>query len=98
MTANNRAAAASTLDASPCRATLDAASAGLKLTLARVKTVGLGRGQETCSAYSMHFFETVKARQTAALCKTGPERERDLGQLDSEIDALNAVIARSCGG
>jgi len=38
----------------------------------------------------------VKARAVTALCKSGPERERDLGRLGADVENINNAIAASC--
>ena len=53
-------------------------------------------GDATCPATRLYFLEVVKARAMTALCKTGPERERELGRLDADVDAINTTIAARC--
>jgi len=31
-----------------------------------------------------------------ALCKSGPERERELGRLDADVEHINGAIAARC--
>jgi len=38
----------------------------------------------------------VKARAVTALCKSGPERDRDLGRLDADVAHINDAIAARC--
>ena len=64
---------------------------------ARVKRLGIERGSETCAATRLYFLEVVKTRAVTALCKNGPELERELGQLDAEVETINNAIAASCG-
>jgi hypothetical protein len=52
---------------------------------------------KSCKAYSNHFLEAVKARQTASICENSVARQRALDLLDSEIDAFNNLIASQCG-
>ena len=54
------------------------------------------RGTETCAATRLYFLEVVKARAVTALCKSGPERERDLGRLDADVENINNTIAARC--
>jgi hypothetical protein len=42
------------------------------------------------------ILELVKARAVTALCKNGPERERDLGRFDADVAQINEVIAARC--
>jgi hypothetical protein len=64
---------------------------------ARVKQIGAAHGTEACSATRLYFLEVVKARAVTALCKSGPERDRDLGRLDADVESINKNIAASCG-
>jgi hypothetical protein len=45
---------------------------------------------------SAPLLEVVKARAVTALCKTGAERERDLGRLDADVEHINEAIASRC--
>jgi len=38
----------------------------------------------------------VKARAITALCKNGPEQERELGRLDADVETINNTIAARC--
>jgi hypothetical protein len=38
----------------------------------------------------------VKARAVTALCKSGAERERELGRLDADVHEVNEAIAARC--
>ena len=40
--------------------------------------------------------ELVKARAVTALCKSGPERERELGRFDADVEHINEAIAARC--
>jgi hypothetical protein len=42
------------------------------------------------------FLEVVKARAVTALCKSGTERERDLGRFDVDVAHANEAIAARC--
>lgn len=53
-------------------------------------------GPETCTAAQRYFLEVVKARAVAALCKSGADRERELGRLDADVEHINGVIAVGC--
>jgi hypothetical protein len=54
------------------------------------------RGGEACAATRLYFLEVVKARAITALCKNGPERERELGRLDADVETINSTIAARC--
>jgi hypothetical protein len=53
-------------------------------------------GEERCAAYRQHFLVVVKARNVFATCKTGPDREQDIGRLDGTIEDINGGIAEAC--
>ena len=78
-----------------CKQNLAAAFAGMDATGARLKSARLG--DESCTAYRRHFLEVVKVRAVTAMCKSGPERDQDLGKLDSTVENINTLIAVRCG-
>jgi len=80
-----------------CRQNLAAATARLEKALAHVKSLRGQRG-DACTAYRQDFFDLVRAREMTALCKTGPERDQDLGRIDVAVEDINGAIAQSCGG
>ena len=87
---------AGTIDTPACKRDLMAASAGVTQAVARMK--GLARAAETekCTAYREQFLLAVKARAVYANCKTGPDRDADVGRLDDTIEDINGAIAESC--
>jgi hypothetical protein len=90
-------AAAGMRDTPLCKAELAASSASLGQSSARVQRAGNAKSDEACIAYQTYFLEAVKARSVAAQCKTGPEREQDLGRLDVSVEQANNGIADRCG-
>ena len=86
---------AGTLDSAACKRDL-AASAGLSDSLARLKGLAKARGEEKCSAYRQQFLVAVRARAVVANCKTGADRDTEVGQLDGTIEDINGVIAETC--
>lgn len=90
-------ASAGMRDTPLCKAELAASSASLNQSSARVQRAGSAKSDEACVAYQSYFLEAVKARTLAAQCKTGPEREQDLGKLDRSVDQANNGIAERCG-
>jgi hypothetical protein len=89
-------AAAGTVDTPACKRDLTAASAGVTETLARLKGAAKASGEEKCAAYSQQFIVVVRARAIFANCKTGPDRDADVGRLDGTIEDINGAIAESC--
>jgi hypothetical protein len=80
-----------------CERNLAEAATNMATGQARVKHLGATNGAEACSANRLYFLEVVKARAVTALCKSGQERDRDLGRLDADVDTINKTIAASCG-
>lgn len=79
-----------------CDRNLADASASVAATQARIKSLGAGGGPEICNATRLYFLELVKARALTAVCKTGAERERNLGRFDSDVEHTNDAIAARC--
>jgi hypothetical protein len=79
-----------------CERNLADATANVTALQAHVKRLGSARAAGTCSATRLYFLEVVKARAVTALCKSGPERERDLGRLGADVENINNAIAASC--
>lgn len=84
------------LQASGCDRNLATALAHVAATEARVKTLAPADGAEMCKATRLYFLEVVKARAVTALCKSGVDRDRDLGKLDADVEHINAAIAARC--
>jgi hypothetical protein len=63
---------------------------------ARIKHLGAAHGAEVCAATRLYFLEVVKTRAVTALCRNGPERDRELGRLDADVETINNAIAASC--
>jgi hypothetical protein len=79
-----------------CDRNLADASASVAAMQARTKSLGASGGPEICSATRLYFLELVKARALTPVCKTGAERERDLGRFDSDVEHTNEAIAARC--
>jgi hypothetical protein len=90
-------ARAGTVDTPACKRDLTTASAGVSDAMARMKGLTKAAGEDKCAAYRQHFLIVVKARAVIANCKTGPDRDADVGRLDGTIEDINGVIAASCG-
>jgi len=41
--------------------------------------------------------ETVRARAVIAACRTGKDRDQEVGRLDGRVEDINGAIARACG-
>lgn len=79
-----------------CDRTLANAAAGLAALQTRLKGLDSTHGAEMCNVTRLYFLELVKARAVIALCKNGPERERDLGRFDADVEHTNEAIAARC--
>jgi len=90
-------ATAGVRDTPLCKAELAATSANLGQSSARVQRAGSSKSDEACVAYQSYFLDVAKARSVAAQCKTGPERDQDLGKLDISAEQANDGIATRCG-
>ena len=81
---------------SGCDRNLADASASVAAMQARVKSLSRVDASEICTATRLYFLEIVKARATTAVCKSGSERDRELGRLDVDVEQANEVIAARC--
>ena len=79
-----------------CKRDLTTAAAGVSDITARLKGVAKASSEEKCAAYRAQFLLVVRARAVFANCKTGPDREAEVGRLDGTIEDINGVIAESC--
>jgi hypothetical protein len=61
-----------------------------------LKGLDAKEGKDVCTVTRLYFLEVVKARAVTALCKSGPERERELGRFDADVEHLNEAIAARC--
>ncbi len=89
------AAPAAPVEQPGCERNLADANASVAALQARVKNAA--RGAEACNVTRLYFLEVVKARAVVALCKTGPDRDRELGRIDTDVEHINEAIAGSCG-
>ena len=72
------------------------ADASARAASLQVRIKHLGTGTEACAATRLDFLEVVKARAVTALCRSGPQRDRELGRLDADVETINNAIAASC--
>jgi hypothetical protein len=89
-------AAAGTLESATCKRDLTTAAAGVTESMARLKTLAKARAEQKCDVYREQFLVVVRARAVFANCKTGADRESEVGRLDGTIEDINGVIAESC--
>jgi hypothetical protein len=79
-----------------CDRNLADATAAVAAFQARIKSIGSANGPEICNATRLYFLEVVKARAMTAVCKTGPDRDRELDRLDAGVQLINEAIAARC--
>src|SRR5471032_3365895 len=79
-----------------CERNVADANASIAALQARMKNIGKARGPEVCNVTKLYFLEVVKARAVIAVCKTSPDRERELGRLDADVEHINEAIATRC--
>ena len=79
-----------------CDRNLAEASTSVAAMQARLKGLDVTESNGICTATGLYFLEIVKARAVTALCKNGPERERELGRLDADVEHINEAIAARC--
>ena len=61
-----------------CDRNLAEASTSVTAMQARLKGLDVKQSEDMCTTTRLYFLEVVKARAVTALCKNGPEREREL--------------------
>jgi len=89
-------ARAADVDSPGCKRDLTAASARVSETMVRLKGVAKAKRDEQCAAYRAQFLVVVRARAVVASCKTGADRDSEVGRLDGTIEDINGAIAESC--
>jgi hypothetical protein len=80
-----------------CARELAATETGLVRTLVRIKGVAQASPDARCAAYRSHIEVMSRAREVFVRCKSGPERDADVGQVEGAISDAKAV-AQSCPG
>ena len=76
-----------------CYRNLADASTNVAAMHTRLKGLDAKEGKDVCTATRLYFLEVVKARAVTALCKSGPERERELGRFDADVEHINEAAA-----
>jgi hypothetical protein len=87
---------ASPLQLPDCDRNLADASTNVAAMRARLKGLDAKEDKDICTATRLYFLEVVKARAVTALCRSGPEREREVGRFDADVEHINEAIAASC--
>jgi hypothetical protein len=79
--------------AAECTSNKDIEASRSRWATLRKQSVASTYSEKDCRGYAASFYETVKVRQATTRCLDG---ERNLALLDSEINALNDLLAK-CG-
>jgi hypothetical protein len=80
--------------AAECTSNKDIEASRRRSATLRSQPAKAADSEKTCRAYAGSFYEFVTLRKAAAVCA---DRERNLAVLDSEINALNDLLAKKCG-
>ena len=85
-------------DMSGCNQLSHLSSARLRWAAVRKSRADPVHKEESCRSYRSNYFEAVMTRHEASFCGGVIDRQRVLELLDSEIEALNDLIATQCSG
>ena len=83
---------------SGCNQLSHLSSARLRWAAVRKSRADPVHKEESCLSYRSNYFEAVMTRHEASFCGGVIDRQRVLELLDSEIEALNDLIATQCSG
>jgi len=72
--------------------------AGFRLQQTRLSAVANADQATQCRTYREHVAYLQKSRSIFATCQSGAQRERNVGEMDSELVNYRALIANRCGG
>lgn len=84
--------------ASQCDLSREIAASRARWAATRQQLLNTTNQEASCRAFAAAFVQSVMARQAAATCAREAGREADINALDSEIDALNDLLAVRCRG
>jgi hypothetical protein len=85
-------------DMSGCNQLSHLSSARLRWAAVRKSRADPVHMEESCLSYRSNYYEAVMTRHEASFCAGVIDRQRVLELLDSEIEALNDLIATQCSG
>ena len=91
-------AMAAAADTSGCSQLSNLSSARLRWAAVRKSRADPVHKEESCLSCRANYFEAVMTRHEASFCAGVIDRQRVLELLDSEIEALNDLIATRCNG
>lgn len=81
-----------------CMASHEIATTRMRWAAVRSRFDGAANHEAACRAYAAAFYESVTTRQAAGGCIRGEDHDRDITELDSEINAFNDLLSSQCGG
>ena len=84
--------------AAECTSARDIVASHARWTTVRSHPAASVDKDTACRAYAILFYQSVTMRQAAATCARDAGQTQALAALDSEIDALNDLLATKCGG
>jgi hypothetical protein len=90
------AVAEAQLDTPACKRNLMLASTGVNDVTERLRSGAKAIDDERCATYRQHLLVVVQARAVFAVCRNGPDRDVDIGRLDTTVEDINGAIAASC--
>jgi hypothetical protein len=83
--------------ASQCASSKEIGASLARWAAIRRQFVNATDHQMACRVFAASFYESVVARQAAAICVGDADRYLDIGAINSEIDAFNNLLAAKCG-
>lgn len=83
--------------ASQCASSKEIGASLARWAAIRRQFVNATDHQTACRVFAASFYESVAARQAAAICVRDADRNLDIGAINSEIDAFNNLLAAKCG-
>ena len=83
--------------ASECTSSREISASRERWATIRSRPANAAGNETNCRAYASSFYESVMLRQTTAMCARNTDNAHDLAVLDSEVDALNNLLATRCG-
>lgn len=81
-----------------CTSSRDIAASRARWAAVRGQPANASDSETNCRAYAGSFYESVTLRQATAMCLGGPDHDRNLALLNSEINIFNNLLATKCGG
>jgi hypothetical protein len=84
--------------AAGCASPSEVAASRTRWAAARRQVLKAADHDAACRSFAGMFYESVKMRQAITNCTDGSNSSRDISELDSDVDALNDLLANECRG